>query len=576
MADYNKSQLRILKAANEAFLAMKADNPDLWYDSSGGHPMTLRFSNGTELKNVRPDCSGMMRAIIMYMGYEVPGTWTGAWYGHTSNDIIKDKNGGYSDDWVVEAFDGHRQPGDILVTSGHTDMYVFTDSSGEYRGFNAGAGNKGSSISVYGMEYSVNLARHYQSTGEWTGGGPTDGGYTISENTGVTLIRYVGAGTDPASRGKLFHTTKDIYDVSGFQEAILDRFDPATTGGLIIQVCRIRSYGVGTETAGTDDTLMTRVFPEFFNQYNGVIPLGFYFYSYLPYETSEGNTKDAINKCFDFMEQVGVTPDNAALGVWIDLEDIGPTPSSSKTTNYKQVKWFQDIASQRHYRTAGLYSNASYITDHFNDSDLTNVPLWPAWWGQTVSGIQSWAANHGFTKVYLLQDAGDGSYQIAGHDVDHDVLVQDIPYGRNDYDYDEDGTSDTGSGMYQIVPAKKIIFNPTPGVIRRNTIVSVDTDAPNARVFVTYDNSVPDYSKPEQDWTGKRYLLARNYHLRAYAFDPQGTVVAKGAATYTVPWVRPVDEDLTDFLLDFNAHKELSVQPHLEYNPGEEEDDASE
>lgn len=571
MPNYTKSQLRILKAANAAFLAMKADNPDLWYDSGGGHLMTLRFANGTVLDNVRPDCSGMMRAIIMYMGYDMPGTWTGAWYGHTTNDIIKDKNGGYSRDWVVKTFDpSDRQPGDILVTSGHTDMFVFIDSNNALRGFNAGAGNYGSSVSPYGMQYSVNLAEYYQSTGSWTGGGSNVGGYTITETQGVTLIRFVGEGSDEASSGRTFTTNLDIYDVSSYQESILHDFDPATTGGLIIQVCRIRSYGVGTETAGgMADQDMTRVFVEFVNEYMGVIPLGFYFYSYLPYTTSEGNSKDAIRKCIQFMESAGVNPDNAELGVWIDLEDVGPTPVSPET-NIKQVKWFCEVVKDRGYRTGGLYSGQNYINTHFNDADLANIPLWVAWWGQTPAGVAAWATTHGFTKVYLLQDSE--SYQVSGQNVDHDVIIQPIPYGINDYDYDEGGTSDTGAGTYQIEPAKKIIFTPEPGIIVRNQIVTVETDAPNAKVYVTTDNSVPDYSKPSQDWTNRRFTFSKSYHLRAYAFDSAGTIVAKGAATYTVPWIRPNDENLDELLAEFQEHKEVSVQPHLLYHTEDEKE----
>lgn len=562
MSNYTKSQLKILKAANAAFIAMKAANPDLWYDSSGGHLMSLRFSDGTVLDNVRPDCSGMMRAIIMYMGYDMVGSSTYSWYGHTTNDIIRDRNGGYSEDWVVKTFDpADRQPGDILVTSGHCDMYVFTDANGSYRGFNAGAGNHGSSISIYGMEYSVNLAEYYNSTGSWTDGGPEVGGYTIEETLGVTLIRYVGAGSDPASGVKEFITTQPIYDVSGWQDAIVNDFDPSFTGGLIIQVCRLKTYGVGTDDA-SNDNLMTRVFKAFVNRYKGVIPLGFYFYSYLPYSTSEGNSKDAIRKCFQFMESVGINPDLAPLGVWLDTEADGPTPVS-KDVNIKQVQWFRAVAAEKGYITSGVYGSAfGDLETLYNYSDLADIPIWVAWYDTTQSAVESWAESHGLNQVLLWQS--DASHQISGHDVDFDIQLKPIQYGIDDYTSGESGTSNTGTGSYEIVPAKQIIFTPTPGLVPKGTIVSITTDAPNARIFVTFDNTVPNFHNSSQDWTNKRFVFDRNYHLRAYAFDESGTVVARGAATYTIPWVRPSFEQADQAIEDIRAAQTLSQQYYLQ------------
>lgn len=566
---YTKSQVRILRAANDTFIALKAANPDLWYDMNGGHLMTLRYSNGSVLNNVRPDCSGVMGAIITYMGYDIVGgttTNTRLWYGHTTNDIIKDKNGGYSRDWIVRNFDPtDRQPGDILVSYSHTDMYVFMDAYNCPRGFNAGSGNHGSSIGT-GMQYSVNLADYYVANHSWTGGGNTVGAYTLDEASGLTMIRYVGDGTDPATSGSTFTTNLNIYDVSGYQINILNDFDPTTTGGLLIQVGRVRSYGLGNTA---NDKIMSDAFKQFVQTYKGIIPLGFYFYSYLPFETSEGNTKDALQKCFQFMESEGVNPDVAQLGVWLDLESDGPTPSTPDV-NIHQVQWFRDIATSKGYQTAGLYSNAAYIGSlttpeggNFYDADLANVPIWAAWLGQTISGINTWAGIHGYQKVHLLQDSW--TYQVGGENVDHDLIVQPIPYGSDDYSKPEDGTSNTGSGTYRIVPAKKIIFNPPPGQIDSGTIVTVETDAANTEVFVTTDNTVPSYGNKSQNWTGKKYVFRRNYHLRAYAFDSTGTVKAKGAATYTIRWIRPKNEPADNTIKDILAHAQSSTQRYLQY-----------
>ena len=147
------------------------------------------------------------------------------------------------------------------------------------------------------------------------------------------------------------------------------------------------------------------------------------------------------------------------------------------------------------------------------------------------------------------------------------MLVQPIPYGSNDYTSDDPGNSSTGTGTYAIVPAKKIIFNPPPTKINPNTIISVDTDVADARVFVTMDNTEPNFKNKNQDWTGRRFIFNSNAHLRAYAFDSQGTVLAKGAATYTIRWARPSNENIDDLLAAFHKHREPKLQPYLQYHP---------
>lgn len=571
MAEYTKSQLRILKAANATFLALKEANPELLYYMDGSHIMTLNYADGSRVSNVRPDCSGLMDAIMRYMGYystTVAGSaYTGTWYGHTTNDVIRDSDGNISSDWIIKWFDPNdRQPGDILVTSGHTDMYVFT--SGGYRGFNAGSGNGGQSIGT-GMQYSVNLAQYYERTGEWTGGGADVGAYTIDGTSGITLIRYIGDGDSPASTGDTYTTNLDVYDVSGYQATILSQFDPTTCGGLIVQVCRIRTYGVGDDDA--TDKLMVSAFRQFVNYYKGVIPLGFYFHSYLPFTTSEGNSKDAMRKCLQFMESAGVDADVAQLGIWLHLSADGPTPSS-KAANYRQVKWFREVVSENKYLTAGLFADVDYIGNktsaggpNFNDEDLQDVPIWVSWIGKSASDVETWAGIHGYQKVYLLQDSN--TVQVAGEDVDRNKVLTPIPCGVDDYASQEGGVSSIGAGTYRIVPASKIIFSPTPGRVASGSILSIQTDARDARIYATFDNTAPNFEKPSQDRTGRRYSITRNLHVRAWAFDNSGSVLAKGAATYTIPWVRPNREPADEVVNAIREHQETNIQPYLEYHP---------
>ena len=123
-----------------------------------------------------------------------------------------DKDGNVSPDWEYLDFDPNdRQPGDMITTNsfGHIDMYVFTDTNGNARGFNAGSGaDFGCGDSVgHGIQDSVKLAKYYLENGNklpendgtigaWTiqdGSGPHDAG------SSAKVIRYKGSGS---GRGK--------------------------------------------------------------------------------------------------------------------------------------------------------------------------------------------------------------------------------------------------------------------------------------------------------------------------------------------------------------------------------------
>lgn len=323
MANYTASQLCILKAAVQVFQALGTANPSFCYDQSKYLKFTCK--DGTTITNVRQDCSGLMQAIIRYMGYNLTGWFTTS---STSNTVITELDGSLSKDWVVLDFDANdRQPGDILLKSGHTDMYVFK-VSGSPKGFNSGSGDTTSgpvaSLGT-GMHYSYNLAVHYLVSGKFDDTTSTNiGAYTITDAQAIKVIRYIGSGSS------------------------------------------------GSSTVGVD---------------------------------------------------------------------------------------------------------------------------------------------------------------------------------------------------YMIVPAKKIIFKPAPGLIDVGTTISVTTDADDARVFVTLNNKYPDFKDKTQDWTGKSYVVTKNQHLRAIAFDTKGNAVAKGAATYTIPWIRPAREPIDAIYNLMKKYREPSQQSYLMYHP---------
>lgn len=369
-------------------------------------------------------------------------------------------------------------------------------------------------------------------------------------------IDYGGGGSGTGNSVPPFTTDKDIFDVSHYNLASLGHISTENCGGLIVQVCRAR-------TGGASDDYVISAFKQWVSTYKGTIPLGFYFYSYLPFETDESSTKSVFKSCFQLLTNEGITPKDVSIGVWLDLETDGPTPSSP-SVNINQVKWFREVATDLGYVTAGLYSNAAYIGDlsssgggNFNDSDLIDVPIWVAWLGKDAQGVLDWGSIHGYQKVYLLQDSW--TYSVGFGDLDHDVVVQPIPV--------------VGSGSTQtIIEYKKIIFDPTPGLINKDTLISITTDVENGVVRYTADNSAPT---PESTILEEGHKIApwliphRSWNFRAAVFDEAtGEVLAQGTGTYIWPWERPKGEDVEGILK--HIEEEENLQSYLSYHPEDE------
>ena len=205
----------VIYAAAMVFEAMGRANPTFGYCYCGNRTFDLECRDGKKIDKVRPDCSGMMSAVAQYMGYYTyPGSsYTDTFFGLGYNVTycwdtgFCDKDGNRSPDWEYLDFDPNdRRPGDMVIRNdgGHIDMYVFTDTNGKARGFNAGSGGKfpdgHCDSSGHGIEDSYNLAKYYLDNGNQL---PTNdgsmGAWTIQDGEAARVIRYKGSGS---GRGK--------------------------------------------------------------------------------------------------------------------------------------------------------------------------------------------------------------------------------------------------------------------------------------------------------------------------------------------------------------------------------------
>lgn len=219
----------VIYAAAMVFEALYNADPTLCYDSSCSKYNDLVCRDGTKLDHERPDCSGMMSAVIHYMGYYTQrwgenkeytdsyhgeGFGTQNWTASGGNTCIYDSNGELSKDWVVLPADTEPQPGDIRFAKshGHTDMFVFYGQGNYPRGFNAGSGDTGGYIGN-GMYNSYCLAKYYLDNGNQlpdpstvSAGRGQNGAGTITDDDTLLVLRYQGSGNGRFGRGSSRNT----------------------------------------------------------------------------------------------------------------------------------------------------------------------------------------------------------------------------------------------------------------------------------------------------------------------------------------------------------------------------------
>lgn len=201
----------VLYAAAMVFEAMGRANPTFRYCFCGDYYYDITCADGTVLTQERADCSGMMSAVMHYMGYytDNPKNCSDNYHGygfcvrHFRNGTnIYNSDGTVSTDWELRDYDPNdKQPGDMYIRAndnGHIDMYVYTDSNGVNRGFNAGSGSDTTHQDSIGpgLEDSYYFAKNYLETGSFEG---VEGATTIKDNNVKKIVRYRGAG---GSQGK--------------------------------------------------------------------------------------------------------------------------------------------------------------------------------------------------------------------------------------------------------------------------------------------------------------------------------------------------------------------------------------
>ena len=172
---------------------------------------TITCRDGTEIYT-RADCTGLMSAIIMYMGYDTycdgqkiaftshMGELSYTENGTTVKNMIKNKDGSETSDWVIMPYSKENlQPGDMVTynggDTGHMEMYLWTVSEGQYRGFNAGGTEQ--------IRNSYELGKYYLDKGTIEG---AEGAYIGLENDDrhiETILRYVGKGGSGRGRKEI-------------------------------------------------------------------------------------------------------------------------------------------------------------------------------------------------------------------------------------------------------------------------------------------------------------------------------------------------------------------------------------
>ena len=201
-ASYNGTD--VVYAAAMVFEALSKANPNAIYDNSCATTFDIECRDGTKIEHVRPDCSGVMTAVLQYMGYytyrsgkEYSETYHGEGLNdqHMRPEDIYDKEGNPTKDFEVlqpsEALGDKAQPGDIRVESGHTDMFCWYIEGSEWpKGFNAGSPD--------GMRDSYTLAKEYFDNGNKLPIGSQTGAGTIRDASCTWVLRYKGTGSGRA------------------------------------------------------------------------------------------------------------------------------------------------------------------------------------------------------------------------------------------------------------------------------------------------------------------------------------------------------------------------------------------
>jgi hypothetical protein len=171
-------------------------------------------------------------------------------------------------------------------------------------------------------------------------------------------------------------------------------------------------------------------------------------------------------------------------------------------------------------------------------------------------------ANFGITNCYLWQDGDGGSNwspdkTYRHRNVDNDTVLKAIPTTGGGGGGGGGGGSYTLEILVDVIPPKRIYFNPNPGLLtidanlqNREQSIEILTDAEDATIYYTLDGSAP-YEYVTSDLGNITYALSTSAtaysgpikiysdtHIRAIAISASGglavfdDILAKGSGTF--------------------------------------------
>lgn len=408
-----------------------------------------------------------------------------------------------------------------------------------------------------------------------------------------TATDYGPPGGDTPSEP--FFTDKRIYDISTYQSGSKSEqlASDSTTGGFIIKWGQANS----TTNYWQDDKFITHLA----NARAKNIPVGFYFYWEMnPDGLSDADITQLFESVFQYLTDADVKPDNTDLGIWLDFEGAH---SSTPANNDHVIELFNQVGTNLDFPVVGFYTYKAYLAN-FTLANVKDYPFWYSRPGVSKSTVDVELADYGFTAAYIWQDGYPGGgyspdISYSHTDVDNDTVLKEIPTSGSG------GGGGGGSGDYtevinvtvDVVPPKRIYFDPVPGLISpetdlisdREATVSITTDADSAILYYTVDGSSPYvyttsggnvvYTIAE---TAQLYsepiVITRDSHIRVVAV-PIETVpgdafekpLAKASATYLfryTPMVQDWDAETKSYAISdgnvsfFEENRQAFLQLH--------------
>lgn len=365
-------------------------------------------------------------------------------------------------------------------------------------------------------------------------------------------------GTTPSEP---YYPTAPCHDIAhpqvsgGSLNPCINAIADAKDAGVIIQVGSIRSSGFKVDSHFDPAEAVKKVFDR-------GLGLGIYFYNYAEYATDQTQAfQDALN----YLQTIGATKEKVNLGVWLDTEynsELGydPVPSKDPSVNYAYVERFMDVFSEAGYPVAGVYSSASNFEPWYGRSRIGDKPIWAAYWTGTFdtvnrSSLESYLPEAAYTNVYLMQYSDRGSVPGWSGFLDCVKVLAPMPTvgsggGGGEGSY-------TLEVLVDVIPPKRIYFNPNPGVLsidadlqNREQEVEILTDAKDATIYYTLDGSSP-YDYNTSDVGNITYAISESAnvyeepikiysdtHIRAVAIPSTGEIssfddiLAKGSGTF--------------------------------------------